>query len=448
MLTVKLCSKSLFATTCLATLLLAPLGCGSSDGSNNNVILPVTTSTPATATTRVDLRFQLEAEQARLFATSSPVVPGEVTNFRITGLDASGTQVYSGGTVAKAAQVTLSNVPVTVKTLVVELLVGDSLVGATQVSLNLAADTPQVVAISTFGVQQFTGATGATGVSGATGANGSTGATGASGPAGATGATGSTGDTGLTGSVGVTGNTGATGATGDTGATGATGDPGATGATGDTGPTGATGVTGATGNTGPTGPTGPIGATGSPGVTGITGSTGPIYSTTTTNDPAWDGSTGLIPYGTLPSQTTVYGQTFQSLNSDSVLSSFTFQVKLDPAAKFRGQVFAWDGSKATGPALYTSPPVQTTDGSVFQPVTFAPNISMTAGTTYVLLIDTLLDAQSGDYGGSVGYTGVNVDSVPSGKLVFFNATTESQVNTQAWDGTFRNDDLAVTIVTR
>ena len=446
----KLCSKRLLAATCLATLWFAPLGCGSSDSSNNNVVLPVTQSTPATATTRVDLKFQLENEQARLFATSSPVVPGEVTNFRITGTDAAGVQVFNGGTVPKAAQVTLTNVPVTVKTLVIELLVGDSLVGATQVGLNLAADTAQIVAVSAFGVQQFTGATGATGSSGATGA---TGANGSNGLAGSTGANGATGATGASGVAGANGATGATGPSGVDGATGATGTTGADGATGTNGATGVTGATGVAGTNGPTGATGPIGPTGVAGTNGATGSTGATGATglnaptITTNVPAWNGSEFIQPFG-LP-LTAVYGQTFIIPNGDRVLSSFTFQVKIDPAAKFRGQVFAWDGNKATGPALYTSPAVQTTDGAVFQPITFATNnLPVTAGSTYVLLIDSLLDTQSGQYSGTVGFT--NADSLTSGLFVFFNASNESQVNTQTWDGAagFSGGDLAAQIITR
>ena len=442
----KLCSKRLLQATCLATLWLAPLGCGSSDSSNNNVVLPVTQSTPATATTRVDLKFQLENEQARLFATSSPVVPGEVTNFRITGTDAAGVQVFNGGTVPKAAQVTLTNVPVTVKTLVIELLVGDSLVGATQVGLNLAADTAQIVAVSAFGVQQFTGATGATGSSGATGA---TGANGSNGLAGSTGANGATGATGASGVAGASGATGATGPSGVDGATGATGTTGADGATGTNGATGVTGATGVAGTNGPTGATGPIGPTGVAGTNGATGSTGATGATglnaptTTTNVPAWNGGEFVSQFG-VP-QSSVYGQTFIIPNGDQVLSSFTFQLQLPTSINFRGQVFAWDGTKATGPALYTSPTVQTTDGNVFQPITFATNnIPVTAGATYVLLIDTLLDTQTIAAAGRAGFTGA--DTVAAGDFFYINANSEAEVNTQPWSTL--GGDLAVSIVTR
>ena len=81
----------------------------------------------------------------------------------------------------------------------------------------------------------------------------------------------------------------------------------------------------------------------------------------------WNGSASVSAFG-LPN-TATYGQTVTVPLSDPYLSSFTFEFNLPASNTFKGYVFAWDGTKAAGPSLYTSPTMSTA-GTGFQAVTF------------------------------------------------------------------------------
>lgn len=255
---------------------LSLIGCGSESSSSNVIIPPAQTQPQASG--KVVLHFPLE-QQARVFDVPSGTVPADVTQYRITGYDANGSTVFPALTVGKSAEVVLDSVPVNTTRLLIEYLVGQSVVATSDFQIVIITGGQLDLAVSSVsiggayvagpagpqgiaGTNGSTGATGLTGNAGATGATGGLGATGTTGPTGAAGNTGATGDTGMTGPTGDTGSTGPTGDTGDTGSTGDTGDTGPTGATGDTGPTGATGNTGLTGATGDTGLTGATGATG------------------------------------------------------------------------------------------------------------------------------------------------------------------------------------------
>lgn len=274
-------TKRLQSSLALACLLtgFSMVGCGSDNSSNGTVVLPpAATQTPAQNTGKLVLRFNLE-QRARVSNTQLAVVPADVTQYRITGYNSSGSVTFPSLTVGKSAEVVLNSVPTDVSRMAIEFLVGQSVVATSelQVSIITAGQVDMTVAILTVGEAFSPGATGPQGVAGANGSTGQTGSTGATGNAGPTGASGILGPTGATGSTGATGNAGnpgATGATGNPGVTGPGGNPGPTGATGASGATGPVGATGATGPTGATGLTGPSGATGPTGATGATGATG------------------------------------------------------------------------------------------------------------------------------------------------------------------------------
>src|SRR4051794_8532102 len=72
--------------------------------------------------------------------------------------------------------------------------------------------------------------------------------------------------------------------------------------------------------------------------------------------PSWDGSNYVYSYG--KPNTATYGQTFQTPDAiNTYMQDFSFEIKRDPGAGSlysTAYVYAWDGSKATGAALFTS----------------------------------------------------------------------------------------------
>ena len=76
-----------------------------------------------------------------------------------------------------------------------------------------------------------------------------------------------------------------------------------------------------------------------------------------------------------------YGEIFTA--AGSVLNDFTFTVAGDPYP-FVAQVYAWNGTGATGPALYTSGIDNLT--AILTSYTFNPNISLVAGNLYVAFV--------------------------------------------------------------
>ncbi|HEY2573346.1 MAG TPA: hypothetical protein VGH65_04725, partial [Verrucomicrobiaceae bacterium] len=76
----------------------------------------------------------------------------------------------------------------------------------------------------------------------------------------------------------------------------------------------------------------------------------------------WNGVDGIGNFGE-PSDAT-YGQTFTAPANARKLSSFAFYVddnQNPDRVDFQGFVMAWDGSKATGPVLFQSGTLSTTN---------------------------------------------------------------------------------------
>jgi hypothetical protein len=92
--------------------------------------------------------------------------------------------------------------------------------------------------------------------------------------------------------------------------------------------------------------------------------------------------------------TATYGQTITVPAGETSLQSFTFYLHLPTSLKFRAFVYAWDGEKATGPALYESADLQTTEFAegLYQPITASTGgVAVTPGQQYVLFFSTSND---------------------------------------------------------
>ncbi|MEE8507559.1 MAG: hypothetical protein V3T07_00730 [Myxococcota bacterium] len=77
----------------------------------------------------------------------------------------------------------------------------------------------------------------------------------------------------------------------------------------------------------------------------------------------WDGSLGVGGFGQKAGVAATYGQLFRVTAPETVLEGFTFFIddRFAGPVLFEAFVMAWNGLKATGPILYQSAPMSTTN---------------------------------------------------------------------------------------
>lgn len=161
----------------------------------------------------------------------------------------------------------------------------------------------------------------------------------------------------------------------------------------------------------------------------------------------WGGTSGIKNFGEPNSAT--YGQTITAPGSDTVLSSFTFLVNdflNTDFVEFEAYVYAWDGAKATGPALFQSNPLSTTNNGGsdgFESFTIhTGGISLIGGAEYVLFFSAsnLFD---GEFGSSE-WAYRNADVYSGGQFVFQdNGSNFSSLTSNSWSNRV-GEDLAFT----
>ena len=153
----------------------------------------------------------------------------------------------------------------------------------------------------------------------------------------------------------------------------------------------------------------------------------------------WDGSSLIYPFGTPNTQT--YGELITASPANAVLNSFSFEMKIPTNLTFAGYVYAWDSTQlaATGPQLYASGPMSTTDSTVFQQITFTvPSLALTPGQEYVLF------ASTSAFGNPVSSTGVwgLTNTMAYGGMVYNNNSTDTSQWTTGGGWSNWGSDLA------
>jgi hypothetical protein len=130
---------------------------------------------------------------------------------------------------------------------------------------------------------------------------------------------------------------------------------------------------------------------------------------------SWDGSNYIWNWGN--PDTSTYGQTVTAPVGSTTLNDFTFYLNFFNSYNFgslpigpvnyQAFVYSWDGSHATGPALYASPVTLSPNSpNVFVPVTFnTGGTPVTAGSSYVLFFTTAGIPQTNDAVYGWGWTG-------------------------------------------
>ena len=160
---------------------------------------------------------------------------------------------------------------------------------------------------------------------------------------------------------------------------------------------------------------------------------------------SWDGSSFVQPFGC--PDTTTYGRVITIPNGQTHLGKFHFSwINLNTGSMVvRGEVYAWDGQKATGSALYESRKrtISFSDGA-FHKVTFKPTlVPVTPKAQYVIFasIDKDYEQCTNNYEFGWGYI-PSGDVYPGGLFVYQNnAGDENQWTTTTWN-TFGGIDLA------
>jgi uncharacterized repeat protein (TIGR01451 family) len=140
--------------------------------------------------------------------------------------------------------------------------------------------------------------------------------------------------------------------------------------------------------------------------------------------PSWDGGLGIGSFG-IPAYATI-GQVITVPANDVILDSFTFYPDLPATLAFQGEVYAWDGTMASGPNLFESVPMATA-GTGYEAVTFdTGGVRLQAGQQYVLFVSCsrLFDGHTGT--GFLGYT--SADAYGGGSVFFLNNGSD----TSAW----------------
>jgi hypothetical protein len=146
--------------------------------------------------------------------------------------------------------------------------------------------------------------------------------------------------------------------------------------------------------------------------------------------PSWDGIRFVASFGA--PNTATYGQTITVTPGSAVVSSFGFEMgHCNATVTFRGEIYAWDGTKATGPSLFESPITTQGSSDTFQLVTFNTGALTLPPGAYVIFATTSRDqvtASACEWGSLPGLAAYS-----AGSHVFMNNGADpSQWTTVAW----------------
>ncbi len=166
----------------------------------------------------------------------------------------------------------------------------------------------------------------------------------------------------------------------------------------------------------------------------------PVQAQNIDTTPSWNHHTGLFSWG--EPQGSTYGQVFTATDQDQCLESFTFFLEQDNGASsnipYRAFVYAWDGTKPTGPALFKSKLRSTgvLPSNSYTHITVNPGmIKLTTGQQYVCFFSTagVQDGKNLHAGfGVLVQNGNPVDAYNGGNWVTQNGMKLSDVLATPW----------------
>lgn len=158
---------------------------------------------------------------------------------------------------------------------------------------------------------------------------------------------------------------------------------------------------------------------------------------------AGDGDIGS--WGVL--NTATYGQTLTAEGSQ--LTDFTFYLGRRSGGsgdiQYRAYLYQWDGSKATGSAVWQSAISVLTPGVNPFPVSFAPNAAVTNGSQYVLFFSTS-GLQAGQPQSTARWNTNSTNPYAGGAFVYMNNTDNfALLTSNSWDTSFSGRDLQMNV---
>jgi hypothetical protein len=176
--------------------------------------------------------------------------------------------------------------------------------------------------------------------------------------------------------------------------------------------------------------------------------------------PSWDGSSTVFPSGH-DSVTETYGQSVTAPAYASSLQGFSFIIQdvndfeglgVPGPITYQAYVYQWDsaGGHLTGPALWTSPMLQTsgTNTGAFLTTSFAtPGVAVTPNQQYMLFLTT--DGIASPTDGNTDWAFPFSDVYAGGAFRFVNSANFADLSTTAWSdssafGSGAGDDLIFT----
>ena len=147
----------------------------------------------------------------------------------------------------------------------------------------------------------------------------------------------------------------------------------------------------------------------------------------------------FVPFGRPDTQT--YGQTFRTPTVDTKLANFAVWLRSDEVAfEVKAYVYAWDGQKATGSALFTSDLLFAPVGGLTKTTVQIGGVNLVAGNAYVFFLST-----SGLQGSTLGGVECAIDCYSNdyadGAFVWQdNGDDTSKWTIEEWEN-FEGDDL-------
>ena len=145
------------------------------------------------------------------------------------------------------------------------------------------------------------------------------------------------------------------------------------------------------------------------------------------------GGTGKLevaPFGV--TNTSTYGETFTA-TANNVLTSYSLYLNGNASnLQFASYIYAWDGNKATGPALFSSA-VQSYNGGSDVAFTFNPGANLVSGSKYVAFLTTA-GLQAGQANQTVQMPVVSSSTYAGGDFVYYNTGDNfAQLTSNTWD---------------
>lgn len=147
----------------------------------------------------------------------------------------------------------------------------------------------------------------------------------------------------------------------------------------------------------------------------------------------WNGTDEVHDFGAAPNFAVIetYGQVITPDASQTLLTSFTFNIRPVNGGtwQFRPYIFQWNGTRATGTALFTGTPTTLLGDNTYHKITAnVASVTLTKDQPYVLLFSV---AAADDYAASDAFAGGNwaarpTDPYTGGTFVFQDSISSNQ----------------------